>query len=49
MIKKQEKLFILDGKIYRRAHFATLFGKGLMAEHLGLNENDSILDDLYYI
>ena len=39
----------MDGNIYRGAHFATLFKKGLMTEHLGLNESVPILDDLYYI
>ena len=43
--KKNGKNFIMNGKAYRGAHFATLFRKGLMAEHLGLNENDPILDD----
>ena len=43
--KKNGKNFIMNGKMYRGAHFATLFRKGLMAEHLGLNENDPILDD----
>ena len=39
------KNFIMDGKIYRAAHFATQFRKSLMAEHLGLNEEDPILND----
>ena len=30
---------------YRAANFATNFRKDLMAEHLGLNPNDPILDD----
>ena len=43
--KKNNKNFIMNGKVYRAAHFATLFRKSLMAEHLGLDENDPILDD----
>ena len=35
----------MDGKIHRAAHFATQFRKSLMAEHLGLNEEDPILND----
>ena len=43
--KKTGKNFIMDGKVYRAAHYATSFRKSLMAEHLGLNKDDPILDD----
>ena len=43
--KKNNKNFIMDGKIYKGANFAISFRKSLMAEHLGLNEDDLILED----
>jgi phospholipase D1/2 len=43
--KKNNKNFIMDGKIYKGANFAISFRKSLMAEHLGLNEDDPILED----
>ena len=43
--KKNGRNFIMDGKIYRAANFATQFRKSLMSEHLGLNEDEPILDD----
>ena len=44
--KKTGKKFIMNGKsIYNATTFAVEFRKALMAEHLGINQNDSILDD----
>ena len=43
--EKTGKNFIMDGKIYKGANFAISFRKSLMAEHLGLNEDDPILED----
>ena len=43
--KKTGKNFIMDGKPYRAAHYAYSFRKNLMAEHLGLNKDDPLLDD----
>ena len=43
---KSKTKFIMDGKInYNASNFAVEFRKALMAEHLGINQNDSILDD----
>ena len=36
----------MDGKLnYNASNFAVEFRKALMAEHLGISQNDSILDD----
>ncbi len=44
--KKTGKKFIMNGKSnYNATNFAVEFRKALMAEHLGINQNDSILDD----
>ena len=43
--KKTGKNFIMDGKPYRSTHYAYSFRKNLMAEHLGLNKDDPLLDD----
>ena len=43
--KSTQNHFIMDGKPYKGAHFATSFRKSLMAEHLGLNKDDPILID----
>ena len=44
--KRTQKNFVMNGNSnYRAANFATLFRKDLMAEHLGLNRDDPILDD----
>ena len=44
--KKTGKKFIMNGKSnYNATTFAVEFRKALMAEHLGINQNDSILDD----
>ena len=44
--KKCNRNFVMNGdKNYRAANFATSFRKDLMAEHLGLNPDDPILDD----
>ena len=43
--KKTGKNFIMDDKPYRAAHYAYSFRKNLMAEHLGLNKDDPLLDD----
>ena len=43
---KSKTKFIMDGIInYNASNFAVEFRKALMAEHLGINQNDSILDD----
>ena len=44
--KRTNKNFVMNGnKNYHAANFATLFRKDLMAEHLGINRDDPILDD----
>ena len=47
VIVKEEKLLdsTMDGKNYKAAKFAASFRKALMAEHLGLKEDDPILID----
>ena len=43
---RTNKPFVMDGnRNYRAANFATNFRKDLMAEHLGINPDDPILDD----
>ena len=43
---KTGRKFIMDGKSnYNASNFAVEFRKTLMAEHLGINKYDSILDD----
>ena len=45
--KKCNRNFVMNGdKNYRGTNFATNFRKELMAEHLGINPDDPILDDL---
>ena len=44
--KRCNRNFVMNGdKNYRAANFATSFRKDLMAEHLGLDPTDPILDD----
>jgi len=44
--KKCNRNFVMNGdKNYRGTNFATNFRKELMAEHLGINPDDPILDD----
>ena len=44
--KKCNRNFVMNGdKNYRGTNFATNFRKELMAEHLGINPDDQILDD----
>ena len=44
--KKTGKKYIMNGvSNYNATNFAVEFRKALMAEHLGINQNDSILDD----
>ena len=44
--QKTGKNFVMNGDTnYRAANFAVSFRKALMAEHLGIDPNDSILDD----
>ena len=44
--KKTGKKFIMNGKSnYNATKFAVELRKALMAEHLGINQNDAILDD----
>ena len=43
---KTGKKYIMNGKSnYNAANFAVEFRKNLMAEHLGISQDDSILDD----
>ena len=43
---KSKTKFIMDGKInYNASNFSVEFRKALMAERLGINQGDSILDD----
>ena len=44
--KKCNRNFVMDGNNnYRAANFATSFRRELMAEHLGIKDDDPILDD----
>jgi phospholipase D1/2 len=44
--RKTGKKFIMNGNSnYNASNFAVEFRKALMAEHLGINQNDQILDD----
>ena len=44
--KKTGMKFIMDGKSnYNASNFAVEFRSALMAEHLGISQNDSILVD----
>ena len=44
--KKCNRNFVMDGNNnYRAANFATNFRKELMAEHLGIKDDDPVLDD----
>ena len=44
--KKTNKNFVMDGNTnYKGANFATNFRRDLMAEHLGIQSDDPILDD----
>jgi phospholipase D1/2 len=37
--------FVMNGQKYSAAHFAVTFRKALMAEHLGISPDDTVLDD----
>ena len=46
IIEEEPKIqSVMDGKKYTATNYALSLGKHLMAEHLGLNEGDKLLDD----